>query len=180
MATVAVSHLLPRDLPTKPWLKPLPEALRRNLGNLWPQFLDGLETMRSARLLTKAVALNFAGWWSQVLMFWLFGLAFDLELSFSAYVVIMIAANLVVAVPFQNIGTYEVVLLEILAAWGVARQEAFAYAAATHLLTNFWVVATGLLALWLMRISPREVFALRRASTGAEPQVPQKTRSFSR
>ncbi len=80
--------------------------------------------------------------------------------------VVMIAANLVVAVPitFQNIGTYEVVLLEILVAFDVAREEAFAYAVATHLMTNLWIIAIGLIALWLMHISPREVFALRRPS----------------
>ncbi len=109
-------------------------------------------------------------WLAQVAAFALFGLAFGLDLSFSSYMVIMIAANLVVAVPitFQNIGTYEIALLETVVALGADREEAFAYVAATHMLTNLWVLVTGLVAVWLMRISPREVFTLGQAKASAE------------
>jgi uncharacterized protein (TIRG00374 family) len=170
LATVLASRLFPRQLPRWRVLRVMPARLREGLEESWPKFLDGLETMRRPCLLGKAVFLNFAGWLSQVLMFWVFGLAFGLDIPFGSYVVIMIAANLVAAFPitFQNIGTYEVVLLEILVVWGIAREEAFAYAVATHMLTNLWVVVVGLLALWLMRVRPREVFAVRTSATEDE------------
>jgi uncharacterized membrane protein YbhN (UPF0104 family) len=104
-----------------------------------------------------------------VVVFWLFGLAFGLDLPLASYIVIMVAANLVSAFPitFQNIGTYEFVLLEVMAAWGVERGEALAYAAATHLLTNLWIILVGITALWLMRVHPWEVFGLRPAMGGS-------------
>lgn len=182
VAATLVSRFFPRQLPEWRPLRLIPARFRESLGESWPKFLDGLETMRNYRLLARAAVLNFAGWLSQVLMFWIFGLAFGLELSFASYVVIMIAANLVAAFPitFQNLGTYEVVLLEIMVVWGVAREEAFAYAVATHMLTNLWVVVLGLLALWLMRVRPREVFAIRQpAEEGATP-LPRETRPLAR
>lgn len=165
VATALASRLLPRELPSWRLLEALPEAARRWLEGVWPRFLDGLQTMREPSLLARALALNLAGWLIAVLSFWAFGLAFDLELGLAEYTVIMIAANLVVAAPltFQNIGTYEFAISELLAAWGVPREEALAYAAATHILTNLWVVALGLGALWAMRIRPGDLFALSRA-----------------
>ena len=163
--TVLVSRFFPADLTAWPWLRFLPGRLRTLLSSTWPRFLAGLETMRNGRLLAVALGLNLVDWLIQVAAFALFGLAFGLDIPFSSYLVIMIAANLVVAVPitFQNIGTFEVAMLEVMVALGVAREEAFAFVVATHMLTNFWVVATGLVSIWLMRISPREVFALRQA-----------------
>lgn len=179
--TVVVSHFFPRDIAGRRWLRPLPQRLRDSLSELWPRFLDGLETMRNYGLLAKAIALNFASWSVQAVMFWMFGLAFGLDLSFGAYMVIMIAAYMVVTFPLTpwNIGTWEVVLLEILAAWGVARHDALAYTVATHMLINLWVVAIGLVAIWLMQISPREVFALGRRQE-AEAPLPKKASLLGR
>jgi uncharacterized protein (TIRG00374 family) len=170
LVTVLVSRFLPADPAAWPWLRRLPARPRDVLSQVWPPFLAGLETMRNGRLLAATLSLNFVDWLAQVAVFAIFGLAFGLDLSFGSYVVIMIAANLIVAVPitFQNIGTFEVALLEIMVALGVAREEAFAYVAATHMLTNLWIVITGLVAVWLMRISPRDVFALRRAKEPEE------------
>jgi uncharacterized membrane protein YbhN (UPF0104 family) len=169
LATMAVSHLFPRTPPRWRWLGRLPPRLQDGLREGWSRFLDGMETMRDKALLAQAVALNFAGWFSHVVVFWLFGLAFGLDLPLAYYIVIMVAANLVSAFPitFQNIGTYEFVLLEVMAAWGVERGEALAYAAATHLLTNLWIILVGITALWLMRVHPREVFGLRPAMGGS-------------
>jgi len=181
LATVLASRFFPTRFPRWRWLRLIPVPIREAFDEGWPRFLDGLETMRNCRLLAKAMALNFAGWLSQALMFWVFGLAFDLDLSFSSYVVIMIAAYLVVAFPvtFQNLGTYEVVLLEIMVAWDVAREEALAYATATHIITNLWIIAVGLLGLWLMRLRPREVFAIRRSAEERAAALPKETRPLA-
>ncbi|HXF51126.1 MAG TPA: lysylphosphatidylglycerol synthase transmembrane domain-containing protein [Dehalococcoidia bacterium] len=181
VATTLASRFLPRELP--PWrpFEWLAEPARRWLADAWPRFLDGLQTMREPSLLARALALNLAGWLTAVFTFWAFGLAFGLDLGFAEYTVIMIAANLVVAAPltFQNIGTYEFVISELLAAWDIPREEALAYAAATHILTNLWVVALGLVALWAMRIRPRDLFALgrpqeRRATETAPSPAPEE------
>ena len=169
--TLVASRLqLPADLSTRPWARFLPARLRGGIGDIWPQFRAGLAAMRDSRLAVKALALSFPAWLVEAAMFWMFGLAFGLDLSFGAYMAIMIAANLAVMLPLAlwNIGPYEVVLLELLVAWGVERDLAFAYALATHVLTNLWIVATGLLAIWLMRISLADVFTVRTPPTPAE------------
>lgn len=163
IATILVSNYLPRDLLERWWFLLLSERLRRALGDLWPKFLDGLGIMRDRRLLAKGFVLNFVSWLIEVIMFWMFGLALGLDIHFPMYIVIMVAVNVVSAFPvtFQNLGTYEVALLEILVTQGVDRQEAFAYAIFAHVLTNLWITALGLLSIWLMHVRPREVFSIR-------------------
>jgi uncharacterized membrane protein YbhN (UPF0104 family) len=174
VAAVMASALLPRHAPRWRWLNRLPHWLRSGLQEGWPRFLDGLETMRNWRLLLTAMLLNFVGWGSQVLNFALFGLAFGLDVPLVAFIVVMIAANLVSAFPitFENIGTYEAVLLGVLAAWDVPNERALAYAIATHLLTNLWVIGVGVLALWLMKVRPRDILSLVREKGPAPMPAP--------
>lgn len=160
---LVVGRLLPREAPASGLVRRLPARLRALIEDAWPRVRDGLETMRDARLFGITLALNVASWLVQALAFFLFGLAFGLDLPFVAYLGVTIAANVVTDVPitFQNFGTYEIVMLEFLALQGVGREDAFAYALATHVLTNLWVVVLGLAAMWLMRLRPGEILALR-------------------
>lgn len=168
--SVVVSSFFPRTLPESRWTRLMPGRMRQVVADGWPKFMDGMETMRNLRLLGKAAVLNAATWLLQVMMFWSFGQAFGLDVGFATYVVVMIAANLVavVAITFQNIGTYEVALMEILTASGVMRPDAFAYAVATRAIVTLWVVVLGLLALWLMRIRLREVVAISKEAAEQE------------
>jgi len=173
VATVIASHFLPRRIPSWWWLKRLPKPVLDVLAEGLPRFLDGMETMRDMWLLIQAVVLNFAGWFSQVVVFWVFGLAFGLDLGLDAYIVVMVAANLVAAFPiaFQNLGPYELLIVQVLAAWDVEEARALAYAVGTHMLTNLWVVALGIGALWAMRVRPGELFSMvgqRKAIIGGE------------
>ena len=171
LAMVA-SRFFPRRMPDIRLLRLIPADLREALAAAWPRFLDGLEAMRNFRLLGRAACYNLASWLSQAVLFWVFGLALELGLSFSTFIVVMVAVNLVDAFPitFQNLGTYEVAVIELLVVAGAAREEAFAYAVVTHVLTNLWVVALGLVALWLMRVRPSEVFTVQRP-VGARPAL---------
>ncbi len=173
-AGFAVSALAARFLPRRPpqwraW-RLLAPAVRQAIQDAWPRFVDGLETMRNPRLLGLTVGLNLATWFVQVLMFFIFGLAFGLGLALGAYLGVTIAANVVADFPitFQNLGTYEVAMVEVLALQGVAREEALAFAVTGHLLTNAAVAVMGLSAMWVMRLRPREVFALRRAPEASD------------
>ncbi|HWO93375.1 MAG TPA: lysylphosphatidylglycerol synthase transmembrane domain-containing protein [Dehalococcoidia bacterium] len=159
-----LSRTLPADLFDQAWPRRLIATdLREWLHRQWPAFLDGLETLRRRRLWGPVLVLNTVGWTVQAISFWMFGLAFDLDLSFSNYLVVMVTANLVGAIPitFFNFGTYEAAVLELVAAWGVARDEALAFALATHLLTNLLIIALGIAAAAVMRVQIREIFRLR-------------------
>ncbi len=167
-AAVIVGRLLSRELPASPLIRRLPGRLRSVIEDAWPRVLDGLETMRDLRLFGITLALNVGSWLVQTLAFFVFGLAFGLDLPFVAYLGVTIAANVVTDFPitFQNFGTYEIVMLEFLALQGVVgREDAFAYALTTHVLSNLWVVVLGLAAMWLMRLRPSEVLALRTPHT---------------
>lgn len=107
-------------------------------------------------------------------MFALFGRAFDLGLGYPTFVAVMVAANLAVSVPLAlwNFGPYEALVAAVLLSAGVGEGAALSYALTVHVLTNVWIEATGLVALWALGVSPRELFSLNRAThpvTGAAP-----------
>jgi uncharacterized membrane protein YbhN (UPF0104 family) len=101
-----------------------------------------------------------------VVVFWLFGQAFGLDLPFSAYLVIMIGANMVVSLPLTptSIGVYEVAVQEVVALFGVDRTLAAGYAIGTHVFISIWIGLTGLVAIWLLNLRFEDVFYLRRNS----------------
>jgi hypothetical protein len=163
-ALAMASRLLPRELPRWRLLQRLPDRARQPLGDAWPRIRDGLEALRNTRLLAIVLSLTVAGYAMETVMFWVFGLAFRLGLPPSAYVSVVVAAGIVRVFPltFQNIGTYEVVLLEVLARQGAPRDAAFAYALATRVFASIAITTMGLLAMWLMRVHPRDLFTMRR------------------
>ncbi len=146
------------------WLRWVPARIRQTVGELLPQFLEGLGTLRRPRLGFEVLALSFVAWLLETLMFWLFGQAFGLGLSFSSYLVIMIAANMIVSMPVapSNIGPYELATAEVVAVLGVSRPLAGGYAIGTHLLNIIWVGFAGLIAMWMLRVSFEDLFYLRR------------------
>jgi uncharacterized protein (TIRG00374 family) len=151
----------------------MPDVAEQALRDAWPRLRDGIETLRNERLLAVVVALTVVGYLIEVVLFWAFGQAFGLGLAFTAYVGVTVAVSFVRTFPitFQNIGTYEVVLLGLLAREGASADDAFAYAVATRIFISLSITAMGLLAMWLMRLSPRDVFALRRDDGEAVPAL---------
>jgi len=69
-------------------------------------------------------------------------------------------------VTFMNIGTYQVIVTEVMAAAGGSRSEAFAFAVTAQALSHIWIAVMGLLALWTMQLWPREVAATFRQGGG--------------
>ncbi len=156
------------------WLRWVPARIRQTVGDLVPQFVEGLGALRRPRLGFEVLALSFVAWLLETLMFWLFGEAFGLGLSFSSYLVIMIAANMIVSMPLvpSNIGPYELATAEVVALLGVSRPLAGGYAIGTHLLNIVWVGVSGLVAMWLLRMSMEDLFYLRRPEPVPDPDGP--------
>lgn len=150
----------------------LPERWRVRARSLAGDLYDGLHALRAWHRTLGAVALSVPAWLLEAGMFALFGRAFGLELGFPAFVAVMVAANLAVAVPVAlwNFGPYEVLVAGVLVAGGVAEGTALSYALTVHLFSNLWIDATGLAAFAVLRVSPRELFTLAAAPTSpAEP-----------
>ena len=167
LAAFAASRLLPTRLPDWRALDVVPVRLRQVVDDALPNLSAGLETMRSGWNLISAVGLNLLSWGVQAAMFYALGEAFGFDVSLGTYLGVTIMANLVTIVPitFENIGPYEVLILEVLALQGVGRDSGVAYALASHAMTNAWVITLGFSAMWLMRLRASEVFAVRKPVT---------------
>jgi uncharacterized protein (TIRG00374 family) len=163
LAALAARIRLPDDLSQVGWGRLLPGWLRQRVPQLVPPFVDGLAALRDPRIGARAIAISFPAWLIETLVFWLFGQAFGLGLGFGAYLLITVAANLIVAVPITptSIGLYEVALQEVVALFGVDRSLATGYAIGTHVFTSLWIAATGLVATWLLHFRFEELFYLR-------------------
>jgi uncharacterized protein (TIRG00374 family) len=153
----------PRNLAEKRWLGMFTERTRQTIGRAVPEFIEGLAAMREPKRTLRVIALSFPAWLIEALMYWFFGLAFGLHLAFDKFIVIMITANIVVALPLTpwNLGTYEVALQSVIVALGVNGSLAAGYAIGTHLFAIFWITLTGLIAMWLLRLDIRDVMSMR-------------------
>jgi hypothetical protein len=97
----------------------------------------------------------------------------------AAWMLIMVAANLISAVPIapSNIGAYEVAIAELTQALGVEHGTAGGFAIATHVLNIGWITVAGFIAMWAMGMGLDDVFSFgkRRDERGADvgPAAPE-------
>jgi uncharacterized membrane protein YbhN (UPF0104 family) len=153
----------------------LPDRVRLMLEETAPHFIDGLSVFCNLRQGTRAIGLSFSIWMLEVGMFALFGEAFGFTLSMPAWMLIMVAANVISSLPVapSNIGAYEVALTELCIALGVSAGVAGGFAIAAHMFNIIWIAVAGLTAMWLMRLSPADVFSLgRQQKAASEPSGP--------
>ncbi|MPZ50215.1 MAG: hypothetical protein GEU75_13115 [Dehalococcoidia bacterium] len=144
-----------------------PTQVRDGLRDAWPAFLDGLAALRQSRSLLKAFSLHLTEWLMRATTLWLFGISFALGVPASTFLVLTVALSVFTLFPvtFMNIGTYQVVAIEVLHAAGAPRSEAFAYAVTAQALSYLWVALMGLTALWSLQLWPRQVAATVRQAT---------------
>jgi glycosyltransferase 2 family protein len=177
IAVIPTSHLKLQEGWTERGVMPLlPERVRRPLEEAVPHFIDGLAVFRSFKLGTQAIGLSFTLWLIEVGMFALFGLAFNIQLSMPAWMLIMVAANMISSVPItpSNIGTYEVAVTALATALGVNRSVAGGFAIAAHMFNVLWITGAGFAAMWSLGLSPADVFSLgKRADDAVRPEEPR-------
>jgi len=176
LAVIPLSHLKLQDGWTRRGIMPsLPASLRRTLEEAVPHFIDGLAVFRSMRLGMQAIGLSFAIWLVEVAMFALIGMAFGIHLSLPAWLLIMVAANMISSVPVapSNIGPYEVAVTELVKALGVEAGLAGGFTIAAHLFNILWITGAGAIAMWALRLGPDDVFTFgRREPESAAPPRP--------
>lgn len=151
-------------------LRWLSYEIRENLRGVLRQFQDGLRALREWHLAVPAIALSLVGWLLEGVSYWFFGQAFGLDLHPATYLLVMMTANFAVSIPLtpSGIGPYEVATQEVVVALGAQRTLATGFAIGIHLCFVIWITITGLIAMWLMRLSPGEIFYLSRE----EPEAP--------
>lgn len=161
MARYVQPEVLDRVYPFR-WLS---HDIRERAKLLLGQFLDGMRTLRDPRLAVPAVTLAVGGWLLEGVSYWLFGQAFGLDLNFGAYLLIMMTANFAVSIPLtpSGIGPYEVATQELIVLLGADRALATGFAIGIHLCFIFWITFTGLVAMWLTKLTPSEIFYVSQA-----------------
>ena len=99
------------------------------------------------------------------------GLAFGIHLSMPAWMLIMVAANMISSVPItpSNIGAYEVAVTELLKALGVDAGDAAGFAIASHVLNILWITVAGFVAMWALSLSLDDVFSFGRPKPALVP-----------
>jgi uncharacterized protein (TIRG00374 family) len=140
-------------------LRPLPGPARARIAAIIPSFVNGMRVLRSGRPVTIAIAISIVAWMAEVSVYWMMGRAFGLELGLSEAVLVMIAANVIVSLPLTpwDVGPYEVAVTEAMALMGFGLSQAGAFAVGSHILLIIWISITGLLAMWTLQVSPREL-----------------------
>jgi hypothetical protein len=175
IAVIPVAHLQLREgWECRGILGLLPHRAQHFIEKAVPHFIEGLAVFRSARLASQAIGLSFSIWLMEVAVFVLFGKAFGVTLSMPAWMLIMLSANLVSAVPVapSNIGAYEVAIAELMQALGVSEGTAGGFAIATHVLNIGWITTAGFVAMWALRMGFDDVFSFR-PKAEEHPQVPR-------
>jgi uncharacterized protein (TIRG00374 family) len=140
-------------------LRPFPGVLRGRIAGWIPGLLDGLDSLRHMRRLGLIIVLSVAVRLMEASVYWMIGEAFNLDLPFAAYVVVMVAVGLVVTMPLVpwNIGPYEVALTEVLVLMAASRTDASAFAIGSHLLLIAWMSVTGIAAMVALRLRVRDL-----------------------
>lgn len=180
IAVIPLSHLKLADGWTERGIMPkLPDRARLALEEGVPHFIDGLAVFRSFKLGGQAIGLSFSIWLIEVAMFALIGLAFGIHLSMPAWMLIMVAANMISSVPVapSNIGPYEVGVTELAKALGVGAGLAGGFAIAAHVFNILWITAAGAVAMWGLGMGLSDVFSFGRKEPGAPADGGQEGRA---
>ena len=142
----------------------LPEGLFAKVEGVFDAFLSGLVAIRNPFVMTQSAVLSLASWLVEAAMYWLVGLAFDLEVGFHVYLLIAAAANLALSILASpgGIGPFEVTTREALVFFNVGGASASAYAIALHVLLLGPVIIVGFALLWHARLSLSDILGIPR------------------
>ena len=124
----------------------LPMRFARRAGPIAAEFLQGMKGITHSRGLLPIALLSVACWVIHGMYFFLMFKALDIELSFSAALVLQMVIGLGVILPAAPgyVGTFEYFTVLGLALFGIGHETAFAYALLAHVFQFVPVSAVGL------------------------------------
>jgi uncharacterized protein (TIRG00374 family) len=170
LGVIAARWVTIDSLAAMPPLRWFSHEFRESALDILRNFQLGLRTLKDLELAIPAFVLSLAGWFLEAEAYWVFGHAFGLDLPWSGYLLIMMTANFAVSIPVtpSGIGPYEVATQELVVALGGGRALATGYAIGMHLCLIIWVTLTGLIAMWVMKLRPNEIFYIQPSN---EPEI---------
>lgn len=148
-----------------------PARFRSNVEGLARSFFEGLQSLRSPVDLGVAWVMSGVSWLLEATMYYMVGVAFDINVGFEYYLLATAAANLAIAVLASQggIGPFEFVTKQTFIAAGASASAATAYAVGLHALVLLPVIIIGLYFLSTMGLSLGELFRRSTQSGAAEP-----------
>ena len=165
LATVlaAISRARRFALHVVEWLLRLaPEGLRGRLRESAEAALDGFATLGRPPVLLRAGAWSVAAWAFSSLYLYFVLLAFDIELTYAAPILVMVATALGMIVPSSPgyIGVYHAIAIETLTSvFGVERADAAGFALVSHALFYLVPIIFAMAYLWSRRESWQEMLS---------------------
>ncbi len=155
------------------WLLRLaPEGLRGRLRESAEAALDGFATLGHPPVLLRAGAWSAAAWAFSSLYLYFILLAFDLELTYAAPLLVMVATALGMIVPSSAgyIGVYHAIAIETLTSvFAVERADAAGFALVSHALFYLVPIILGMAYLWSRRESWRDMLSGAFSRSEAKP-----------
>jgi uncharacterized protein (TIRG00374 family) len=163
IAAVAASRAIPKTLPQWGLVRRLPHPVRTMLAGQYPGFHDGFEVIRRPRLLSLLLLVNLLGWSIDLVIYWSYGNAFNVDLPLGGYLSVTLALAIITTMPitFGSIGTWELGVTSVLSLYGVPPERALAFAVGSHVIITSFNIGVGLLAMAMMGVRLHEVFQLR-------------------
>ena len=130
-------------------------ALRRSISS----FLSGTRALRSPEVVLVVFGMTAAFWLAVTVVYLIVGRAFHIDEGFGTFLGVTAAANLAFSVPLTQggVGSFEFLVQQALIFSDVDEAVAAAYALVVHAVVLLSMVTAGLVSLWLVGLSVREI-----------------------
>ena len=122
-------------------------------------FTKGISLLRSSQHFFRTFMYSVASWISHALLIYFLFKAFGFELPIIAAVVVMVLNTLALMIPITpgNAGTFELVVVAALLAYGIPKSDAVLFALALHILDFIPIFIMGLFFLRSEKVDFKEI-----------------------
>jgi len=151
----------------------------RDDGRRWiSSFLAGTRALRSVEVAVIVFATTICFWLMVSAVYLIVGEAFHIDEGVDTYLLVTAAANLAFSVPLTQggLGSFEFLVRQTLIFAEVDAAVATAYALALHALIIGSMVCAGLISLWMVGLSVREISDEVTAGEEEEPEAKASAR----
>ena len=133
------------------------------LGRQLYHFAEGLGPLRKPGRFAVLLATAQGTWFFETLMFYMTGQALGIDLSFPAYMLLVVTANVAGSIPLTQagFGVFELGVAGVMRALGVPEVQAATYALFVHVLLTTPHLLYGPLAAWILQVRPSDTLLFR-------------------
>ena len=137
----------------------LPDHWRKKVLGFFERFVEGTRSLRDPRLVVSVLAVTLTIWSLELVVYHSVLQAFGIQLPFWAAGLALTVTNFGIAAPSapSAVGVFEAACSGAVIALGLDRELALAYAIGLHLMMFVWVVGVGLILMWRLGLTLKDV-----------------------